>query len=150
MFIHWGPVARIGHEISWSRGRTIPIDKYDNLYKEFNPAKFDAGQWAAVAKDAGMKYMVLTAKHTDGFCLFDTKQTDYNIMRSPFGRDVTKELADACRRQGIAFGAYYSVADWWHRWRPRAKPRGDRKRNLRYDAGGCGPRIRPQRSKRSR
>ena len=61
-----------------------------------------------------MKYVVLTTKHHDGFCLFATKQTDYNIMHSPFRRDVTKELADACRKQGIAFGTYYSVCDWHH------------------------------------
>ena len=99
MFIHWGPVSLTGHEIGWSRGAQTPIEEYDNLYKKFNPTKFNADEWVAVAKAAGMKYVVLTTKHHDGFCLWDTKQTDFNIMRSPFGRDVTKELAEACRRR---------------------------------------------------
>ena len=124
MFIHWGPVSLKGTEIGWSRGAPIPIEEYDNLYKRFNPVKFDADQWVEIAKDAGMKYMVLTTKHHDGFCLFDTKQTDYNIMHSPFGRDVVKELAAACRKQGMAFGTYYSVADWHHPDFPHGSPGG--------------------------
>ena len=71
-----------------------------------------------------MKYVVLTTKHHDGFCLFATKQTDYNIMNSPFDRDVTKELAEACRKQGIAFGTYYSVCDWHHPDFPLTSPGG--------------------------
>jgi alpha-L-fucosidase len=124
MFIHWGPVSLTGHEIGWSRGRQTPIAEYDNLYRRFNPTKFNADQWVAVAKAAGMKYMVLTTKHHDGFCLWDTKQTDYNIMHAPFGRDVVKELAAACRRGGIAFGTYYSVCDWHHPDFPRTSPGG--------------------------
>ena len=103
MFIHWGPVSLTGEEISWSRETKTPIDVYDNLYRRFNPTKFDADKWVAVAKAAGVKYIVLTAKHHDDFCLWDTKQTDYNIMHSPFARDVVKELAAACRKQGMAF-----------------------------------------------
>ncbi len=114
MFVHWGPVSLTGAEISWSRGKQTPIDKYDSLYKVFNPTNFNADEWAGIAKAAGMKYMVLTTKHHDGFCLWDTKLTDYNIMNTPFKRDVVKELAVACRKQGIAFGAYYSVCDWHH------------------------------------
>ncbi len=86
--------------------------------------KFDADQWAGIAKAAGMKYMVLTTKHHDGFCLFATKETDYNIMNSPFKRDVVKELAEACRKQGIAFGTYYSVCDWHHPDFPFTSPGG--------------------------
>ena len=100
MFIHWGPVSLKGTEIGWSRGAQVPIAEYDNLYKQFNPAKFDADQWVKIAKAAGMKYIVLTTKHHDGFCLWDTKQTDYNIMNSPFHRDVVKELSAACKRAG--------------------------------------------------
>jgi len=128
MFIHWGPVSLTAHEIGWSRGSQTPIEKYDNLYKEFNPTKFNADEWVSIAKAAGMKYMVLTTKHHDGFCLFATKETDYNIMNSPFKRDVTKELADACRKQGIAFGTYYSVCDWHHPDFPRTSPGGGVKR----------------------
>ncbi len=124
MFIHWGPVSLTGHEIGWSRGSQTPIQQYDNLYKKFNPAKYNADDWVAVAKAAGMKYIVLTTKHHDGFCLFDTRQTDYNIMRSPLARDVTKELADACRRAGIAFGTYHSVCDWYHPDFPLTSPGG--------------------------
>ena len=124
MFIHWGPVSLKGTEIGWSRGAQVPIAEYDNLYKQFNPKKFDADQWAAIAKAAGMKYIVLTTKHHDGFCLWDTKHTDYNIMNTPFQRDVVKELAAACRKQGIAFGTYYSVCDWHHPDFPLTSPGG--------------------------
>ena len=124
MFIHWGPVSLTGQEIGWSRGAQTPIEKYDSLYKEFNPVKFNADEWAGLAKAAGMKYVVLTTKHHDGFCLFDTKETDYNIMNSPFKRNVTKELAEACRKQGIAFGTYYSTCDWHHPDFPLTSPGG--------------------------
>ena len=128
MFIHWGPVSLKGTEIGWSRGAPIPIEEYDNLYKQFNPVKFNADQWVKIAKDAGMKYMVFTTKHHDGFCMFNTKQTDYNIMHSPFGRDVVKELSEACRKQGIAFGTYYSVCDWHHPDFPFGSPGGSTKK----------------------
>jgi alpha-L-fucosidase len=115
MFIHWGPVSLTGKEISWSRGgKGTPVEVYDNLYKQFNPEKFNADEWVSAAKAAGMKYIVLTAKHHDGFCLWDTKLTDYNIMNSPFKRDVVRELAEACKKQGMRFGCYYSVPDNHH------------------------------------
>lgn len=128
MFIHWGPVSLKGTEIGWSRGAQIPIEEYDNLYKQFNPTKFNADEWVAVAKAAGMKYIVLTTKHHDGFCLWDTKATDYNIMNTPFKRDVVKELAAACKKGGIAFGTYYSTCDWHHPAFPLGSP-GGRTRN---------------------
>ena len=128
MFIHWGPVSLTGREIGWSRGAQTPSEEYDNLYQKFNPTRFDADQWVAVAKAAGMKYIVLTTKHHDGFCLWDTRQTDFNIMHAPFGRDVTKELAEACRRGGIAFGTYHSVCDWHHPDFPLTSPGGRAKR----------------------
>lgn len=114
MFIHWGPVSLTGHEIGWSRGEQTPIEEYDNLYKRFNPVNFDANQWVRVAKVAGMKYIVLTTKHHDGFCMWPSKYTEYDIAGSPFNRDVVGELAEACRKGGIGFGTYYSVCDWWH------------------------------------
>jgi alpha-L-fucosidase len=124
MFIHWGPVSLKGTEIGWSRGAEVPIAEYDTLYQHFNPVKFDADQWVRIAREAGMKYMVLTTKHHDGFCLFGTRATDFNVTRSPFGRDVVKELSAACRRQGIAFGTYYSVCDWHHPDFPFGSPGG--------------------------
>jgi len=128
MFIHWGPVSLTGQEIGWSRGKETPVETYDNLYKEFNPAKFNADEWVAIAKAAGMKYIVLTTKHHDGFCLWDTKQTNYNIMNTPFKRDVVKELAAACKKGGIDFGAYYSTCDWHHPDFPLTSPGGKTKR----------------------
>jgi alpha-L-fucosidase len=124
MFIHWGPVSLTGREIGWSRGSQTPIEEYDNLYKKFNPQDFDADAWVATAKAAGMKYMVLTTKHHDGFCLWDSKETDYDIMATPFGRDVVKELAEACKKGGIAFGTYYSTCDWYHPDFPLTSPGG--------------------------
>jgi len=121
MFIHWGPVSITEKEISWSRVNSnpqcpnngpTPVDVYDNLYKEFNPTNFNAKEWVAVANAAGMKYMVLTAKHCDGFLLWDSKVSDYNIMHTPFKRDVCKELAAAAHEAGMKIGWYYSPTDW--------------------------------------
>jgi len=123
LFIHWGPVSLKGTEIGWSRGGerrgrrgtgSIPVEIYDNLYKQFNPVKFNADEWVQVAKDAGMKYLVFTTKHHDGFSMFDSKLTDYKITNSPFKRDVVKELADACHKAGLKLGFYYSPVDWYH------------------------------------
>ena len=121
MFIHWGPVSLVGTEISWSRGGgrrgiegqgEIPVEIYDNLYKQFNPAKFSGPQWVAIARAAGMKYMILTAKHCDGFCLWPSKVDNYNIAYSPFKRDICGELAKAAHRAGMPVGWYYSPMDW--------------------------------------
>ncbi|MEN6312569.1 MAG: alpha-L-fucosidase [Acidobacteriota bacterium] len=121
LFIHWGPVSLKGTEISWSRANTnplcpnkgeIPADVYDNLYKSFDPTLFDASEWAAVAKEAGTRYVVLTAKHCDGFCLWPTETIDYHIGRTPFRRDVCGELAGAVRKAGLRIGWYYSPMDW--------------------------------------
>ena len=128
MFIHWGPVSLTGQEIGWSRGSQTPIETYDNLYKKFNPTLFNAEEWAKIAKDAGMKYMIFTTKHHDGFCMFDTKQTDHNIMNSPFARDVVKELAAACKKEGLAFGTYYSTCDWYHPDFPLGSPGGNKRK----------------------
>src|ERR1051325_1349994 len=124
MFVHWGPVSLRGTEIGWSRGAQVPAAEYDELFHRFNPTNFDANAWARLAKDAGMKYLVFTSKHHDGFCLWDTKFTDYNIMNTPFGRDVMKELAGACRKQGIVFCTYHSICDWRHPDYPLGSPGG--------------------------
>lgn len=113
MFIHWGPVALRGTEIGWSRNRDVKQAEYDSLYKEFNPVLFNADSWVKAAKDAGMKYLTITAKHHDGFCLWPTKFTDYNIMNSTFKRDVVGELAKSCKKYGIKFCIYYTVLDWY-------------------------------------
>ena len=124
MFIHWGPVSLKGTEIGWSRGKEITVAEYDTLYKQFNPVNFNADEWVKLAKDAGMKYIVFTSKHHDGFCMWDTKYTDFNIMNSPFKRDVMKELADACRKQGMALGFYHSTCDWHYPDFPVTSPGG--------------------------
>ena len=128
MFVHWGPVSIKGTEIGWSRGREWPVEEYDALYKQFNPVKFDALEWVRIAKAAGMKYIVFTSKHHDGFCMWDTKYTDFNIMNSPFKRDVMKELSEACRKEGIALGFYHSTCDWHHPDFPLTSPGGSVKR----------------------
>jgi len=126
LFLHWGVASIPGVEISWDRKAPKPLDirnepagavedpVYDNLYKTWNPGKFDAREWVRIAKDSGMKYMVLTAKHHDGFCLWDTKLTSYKITNSPFKRDVVREFVDACRESGMKVGIYYSQRDWHH------------------------------------
>lgn len=124
MFICWGPVTLTGHEVGWSRGRETPIEEYDRLYKKWNPDSFDAREWVQVVKETGARYVVFLTKHHDGFCLFDTEHTDYNIMNGPFGRDVTKELADACHEAGIGFFPYYSTSDWYHPDFPLTSPGG--------------------------
>jgi alpha-L-fucosidase len=124
LFITWGPCSIKGVNIGWERGGVVPIEEYDNLYKQFNPVKFNADEWMKLAKEAGMKYTVFVAKHGDGFSMFDTKQNDYSIMHTPFGRDITKELAEASRKQGIAFGIYYDIGDWYHPDFPHGSPGG--------------------------
>jgi alpha-L-fucosidase len=114
MFIHWGPVTLRGTEIGWSRGREVPIADYDSLYHEFNPVLFNAREWAGIARAAGMKYLVITTKHHDGFALWPSKYSDYTIAATPFRRDILRELSDACTSEGIMFGTYYSILDWHH------------------------------------
>ena len=125
MFIHWGvysvpagfyqgkPVNEIGEWIM-NIGK-IPMTNYQAYAKEFNPVKFDAEAWVKLAKEAGQKYIVITSKHHDGFAMFDTKASDWNIMKaSPYGRDPLKDLAAACKREGIKLGFYYSQAQDWN------------------------------------
>lgn len=126
LFIHWGPVSLKGTEIGWSRGgerrgygskgNEVPVEVYDNLFKEFNPTNFNAREWVAIAKAAGMKYLVFTSRHHDGFSMFDTRASEHKITSplSPYRRDVVKQLADACHEQGLRLGLYYSQPDWHH------------------------------------
>src|SRR5581483_1080632 len=89
------------------------VKEYEPYASQFDPVKFNARQWVQIAKDAGMKYIVITSKHHDGFCMFDTKLSDYNIVKAtPFHRDPMKELAAECRRQGLKLCFYHSIMDW--------------------------------------
>jgi alpha-L-fucosidase len=133
LFVHWGPVSQKGTEIGWSRGGAIPFEEYDNLYKTFNPEHFDAAAWIRILKKAGMKYLVFVSKHHDGFVMWDTETTDYNIMSTPYHRDVMMELANECRRQGILFGTYYSICDWKHPDYPIENNNPQRKINANMD-----------------
>lgn len=114
MFIHWGPVSLRGTEIGWSRDNQVAVNDYDNLYKEFNPVLFNAEDIVKVAKDAGMKYLTITARHHDGFCLWPSAFTDYNIANTPYKKDIVAALNEACKKAGIKFCIYYSVLDWYH------------------------------------
>ncbi|HUI11442.1 MAG TPA: alpha-L-fucosidase [Bacteroidota bacterium] len=122
LFIHWGLYAvpagvwdgRTDHA-EWIRTTAqIPLREYEGLMPRFNPRHFDPASWVSLAKDAGMKYIVITTKHHDGFCMFDTKQTSFGVMSTPFHRDVMKALADACHAAGIRICWYYSIMDWHH------------------------------------
>jgi alpha-L-fucosidase len=100
------------------------VGQYDQLHRRFNPTEFDANQWVAAAKEAGMKYLVITSKHHDGFCIWDSQHTDYDITATPFGRDVLRELSDACKDQDIMFCTYHSICDWYHPDYPLGSPGG--------------------------
>ncbi len=124
MFIHWGiysvPAGKWGNSTTYGEwimhSAKIPRATYSGLAKEFNPTQFNAEEWVKLAKAAGQKYMVITSKHHDGFAMFGSKASAYNIVdATPFKRDVLKELAEACRKQGMKLGFYYSQAqDWYH------------------------------------
>jgi alpha-L-fucosidase len=125
MFIHWGLYAipagewrgkRIPGIGEWIMKRAeIPVAEYEQLASQFNPVQFDAAEWVSIAKRAGQKYIVITSKHHDGFCLFKSEFTDYNMVdATPFGRDPLKELAEECQKQGIRLCFYYSQTQDWH------------------------------------
>ena len=114
MFIHFGIYALPArHE--WIKNReSISEEKYQKYFDHFDPDMLDCKEWARQAREAGMKYVVMTTKHHDGFCLFDTKYTDYNVMNTPYGKDIIKEYVDAFRAEGLKIGFYYSLIDWHH------------------------------------
>ncbi len=129
MFVCWGPVSLTGLEIGWSRGAPrggefrvregqgpTPVDVYDNLYKKWKPDKFDARRWVQIAQDAGAKYMIFLVKHHDGFCLYDSKLTDYKSTgtESAWKHDVMADIAEACHAAGLKLIVYYSQPDWHH------------------------------------
>jgi alpha-L-fucosidase len=122
MFVHWGLYAIPAGEWNgrtdygeWIRANAgIPLAEYDKFAPRFDPQRFDADRWARLAADAGMKYMVVTTKHHDGFGMFDSKATDWDVMSTPFKRDVMAEVASACSRNGVVPCWYYSIMDWHH------------------------------------
>jgi alpha-L-fucosidase len=130
LFIHWGlyaiPAGEWNGETNhaeWIRTTArIPLKVYDRFVGQFSPLKFDAEGWVRMAQEAGMKYIVITSKHHDGFCLFDSRYTDFDVMSTPFGRDILKELSEACHRAGIRMCWYHSIMDWHH---PDYLPRRD-------------------------
>ena len=122
LFIHWGLYAIPAGEwdgkqtyAEWIRhSAKIPREEYDGFVEQFNPVRFDADEWVRLAKRAGMKYIVITSKHHDGFCLWDSALTDFDIRSTPFTRDLLGELAAACREQGVRLCFYHSIMDWHH------------------------------------
>ena len=135
MFIHWGIYAQTEDQEQVLNVRDMAHADYERLASTFNPVAYDPDDWAARAARAGMKYICFTAKHHDGFCMWDTKETDYNVMHTPYGRDVLAMLADACRRHGLKLSLYYSLPDWHepcaynpastHQWKATHPERSD-------------------------
>jgi alpha-L-fucosidase len=157
LFIHWGLYAIPAGE--WNGKRSpglgewvmlrsrVPVTQYEQLASRFNPVKFNADEWVKVAKDAGMKYIVITSKHHDGFALFKSNASKYNVVdATPFKRDVLKELADACARAGIRLGFYYSQSQDWHEPNGAGNdwdfPADDKKDYDQYLRGKAEPQIR--------
>jgi alpha-L-fucosidase len=122
LFIHWGVYSVLGDGEWVMNQQQIPIRTYERIPNFFNPTEFDAAEWVSMAKAAGMKYITITSKHHDGFAMYDSKVSDYNIVKkTPYGKDVLKMLADECRKQGIKLFFYHSQLDWHH---PDYFPRG--------------------------
>ena len=142
LFVHWGLYALLAGEWGgrtdygeWIRNNAkIPIDEYETLVGRFNPVRFDADRVAALAASAGQRYLVITTKHHDGFCLWNTKQTDFNVMRTPYRTDIMRLVADACRRHGVRPCWYHSIMDWHH---PDYLPRREWERATRPATGAA-------------
>jgi alpha-L-fucosidase len=123
MFIHWGIYSVPAHAEWYMNNGHIPRGKYEQYATQFDPVKFNADQWAQIAANAGMKYLVITSKHHDGFSMFDSAVTDYNVVKAtPWGKDPLKALSAACRRHGIRFAVYYSIMDWHSPYQAAAHP----------------------------
>ncbi len=114
LFIHWGIYAQTKLQEQALVRYDLDRTEYEKLQHTFDPVEYDPEKWVLLAKEAGMEYICFTAKHHDGFCMWDTKYTDYNIMNTPYGRDVLKMLADACAKHGMKLSLYYSNPDWHH------------------------------------
>ncbi len=127
LFIHWGVYSTLGDAEWVMNNQKITVDRYEKLPYFFYPIEFDAKEWVSIAKAAGMKYITITTKHHDGFAMYDSQVSDYNIVdATPYGRDIFRELEQECKKQGIKLYAYYSQLDWHH---PDYYPRGWTGRN---------------------
>jgi len=133
MFIHWGLYSVPAGEYKDQKDHgewillqsKMPLSEYAKFAGQFNPVKFDAKEWVRIAKYAGMKYLVITAKHHDGFAMYPSELTDWCIRSTPFQRDPLKELSTECKKEGIVFGVYYSIWDWHHPDYPARIPNND-------------------------
>jgi len=114
MFVHWGFYSQLGIQEQVFARADMDRNEYEKYMFSFNPVEYNPEKWVLLAKEAGMKYICFTAKHHDGFCMFDTKYTDYSIMHTPYGKDVLKELSLACQKHGMMLSIYYSIPDWHH------------------------------------
>lgn len=114
MFVHWGFYALTGIQEQAFARMNMPREEYEALMHKFNPVNYDPEKWVLLAKEAGMEYICFTAKHHDGFCMWDTAYTDYKITKTPYGKDTLKMLADACQKHGMKLSLYYSCPDWHH------------------------------------
>ena len=113
LFIHWGVYSVLGDGEWVMNNQNISVKEYEKLPKFFNPTKYDAEEWVLMAKNAGMKYITITSRHHDGFSMFDSKVSDYNIVKkTPYGKDILMMLANACRKHDIKLFFYYSQLDW--------------------------------------
>ncbi len=129
MFVHWGVYSVLGKGEWVMENDRIPVAEYEKLPARFNPVEYDPAEWVRIAKDAGMRYITITSKHHDGFAMWDSKVSDYDIVdRTPYGKDVLKALAEECRKAGIKLFFYHSQLDWHH---PDYYPRG----NTGHDTG---------------
>lgn len=114
MFIHWGFYSLLGVQEQVLARNDMKNEEYEQYMHQFHPVDYDPEEWVLLAKKAGMKYICFTAKHHDGFCMWDTKYTPYNIMNTPYKKDVLRMLADACEKHGMLLSLYYSNPDWHH------------------------------------
>ncbi len=114
MFLHWGLYAVGGLQEQEIQRYGTSWEKYRGYQAQFNPVRYHPAEWLDLAQKNGMEYVVFTTKHHDGFCMWDTKETDFNVMHTPYGRDVLRELADECHRRNVPLVLYYSVVDWHH------------------------------------
>jgi alpha-L-fucosidase len=112
LFIHWGPFSIPGDGEWVMNNKNISVNNYKRLQNFFNPIEFNAAEWVTMAKNAGMKYITLITRHHDGFSMWDTKYSDYNIMNTPYKKDIVKLIADECHKQGVQLFLYYSLLDW--------------------------------------